>query len=423
MAHQPSAEQLSLIKPSFLDAEEDMATTVKLTLSQGLNDEGVLSFRLPADPDRHTDLNSIFLRLELLIKKRNGNDLNLSPPAAVADPPEDKVCMEAGGMHSLFKSCDVFLNEHHASSMVAYPYTTALSRYLGSTNEMRSVWGTFDHTYDWQLDKSNLESGTFPDWMQQRRNSEAASHLQTGRLFSDILMSSRQLLPPGVSLRIDLRRAPDHFSLVSNVVPTGNRAYKVWINYAMLYVKRLKLRPSLAAPLVNPCVSKASEEQYLTYNRLETFSMAIPEGSRVFKWLDCLNGAPLPNRVYVAFVAQASVHGTLTRAGTYLENLRLSSLNFKLNGRDLLVEPILTHVNKNAAGATVPGTSDLTRGYFTLLEVFNQVADQTMPVRHSYTNYVRGHTIFAVELGKCGEKAGTSGSLDLEVLGAQTLSQ
>ena len=66
-------------------------------------------------------------------------------------------------------------------------------------------------------------------------------------------------------------------------------------------------------------------------------------------------------------------------------------------------------------GATREVHSDLTRGYFSLLEVFNQLADQTTPLRLTYRTYMLGNTFFACELGKCGFKAGSAGALDLEV--------
>ena len=411
-------ERLKLSKPHFLDAEEDISSTVKLTLSQGLNDDAVISFRLPADPERHTDLNSVRLRVSMKITKADGTDLNM--PAALPAPPADgapappapaavdHVCLEAGGMHSLFKSCDVYLNEHHASSMIAYPYTTALLRYLGCSINVRNEWSLLDDSYEWDAAKSNLEAAQAPQWMDNRRNRQAYNYEMNGRIFSDILMSSRQLLPPGVSLRIDLRRAPDHFSLVSN---DTNGQYRIHINYVYLLAKRLKLRPSLL-PMVRE--SLRSNNCFLTFNRLDTYSITIPQGSRVYRWLNCLNGAPMPNRLYVGFVAQSSVHGNLTQACTYFENLNIVSLNFKLNGRDLLVEPILCHIRKNAQNETQDRT-DLTRPFLGLLEIFGHVTDMMLPPRLRYTTYQKGATLFGIELGKCGEKPGTTGSLDLEV--------
>ena len=140
-------------------------------------------------------------------------------------------------------------------------------------------------------------------------------------------------------------------------------------------------------------------------------------GSSVFRWLNCLNNAPLPNRVYVAFVAQESVYGRLTRTSSFFECLNMRSLNFKLNGRDLLVEPIRTSFSRDPANGNIqPGQSDARDGYLSLIEVWNQIADKTMPARFSYANYFRGFLVYALEMSKCGEKTGgVGGSLDVEV--------
>ena len=393
------------------DAEVEVAQTVRLTLSQGLDNENVLSFRLPADPDHFTDLNTILLKLEISLVHPNGNPIVTDANNANGDP-EDFVCMDAGGMHSLFKSCDIFLNDESVSTMTAYPYTATLTRLLGMGDVNRDMWETFDATYDWNRNKSDMTSANVPTLLPMRRNRVANKAIVIGRIYSDLLMSCRQFLPPGVSLGIDLRRAPDSFSLLTNVTQQGanNIPFRVNISYASLYVKRLKLRPALMAHLL-PTLKGACT---LTFNRLECRAMSIPVGSSDYRWLNCLNNAPLPNRLYVAFVAQKSMLGSITQGSTYLENLNLSKLGFKLNGRDLQVEPISCNVVK-VNGELITAGTDLTEGYMSVMEVLNHIDDTLAPKRLGYYSYVRGNTVFALELGKCGEKSGTSGSLDLEV--------
>ena len=153
----------------------------------------------------------------------------------------------------------------------------------------------------------------------------------------------------------------------------------------------------------------------MTFNRLECRMLALPQGSSVFRWQNCLNYGPIPNRLYVAFVAQESVYGVITRISTYFEGLNLQTLNFKLNGRDILVEPIRVNIVKNLVDGRLDiGASDARQGYLTLLEVLNQISDQSTVVRMILSRYMRGHFFYAVELGKCGEKVGGTGSLDIE---------
>jgi hypothetical protein len=389
------------------DVETDVGFTLKQTINQGLNDGGVLSFVIPADPERFTDLNTILLRLELGVRKANGTALDAT----------DEVFIDGGGMHSLFSSCDVRFNGEVVSSMTAYPYTTALSRYLGSTQDARmNIWDAMDGSWDWaRRGKSDLReaAGLLPAALVPVKARVGNQSVVIGRVYSDVLMSSRQYLPPGVTLGIDLRRGPEHFALCG-IAAGGN--FKVVIQSASLYVKRLHLAPAITSK-VNEVLRDGGG--CLTYNRLETRILSIPQGSQVFRWLNCLNNAPLPNRIYVGFVAQTSLYGQLTQASTYFENLNMASLSVKLNGRDILVEPIKTRFSKTN-GSTVAASSDGRAGFLTLIEAMNQVTDQTAPMRLNYLNYMYGTTIFAVELGKCGEKSGSSGALDLEFTFAGT---
>jgi hypothetical protein len=221
-------------------------------------------------------------------------------------------------------------------------------------------------------------------------------------------MSSRQYLPPGVVLGVNLRRAPDHFSLQS---PTAGKQYRLMITSASLYLKRLKIRDSV----IPRAVESVRSGGRLTYNRLECRVIGIPTGSTFFNWLNVLNNDVLPNRIYVAFVFQTALYGNLNQISTYFEDMRMQSLNVKLNGRDLLVEPIRTTFAHGTDYALDLAKSDARDSYLTILEVLNQVSDQTSSLRIDYSSYQKGSFLSAIELGKCGEKSGSRGSLDIEV--------
>lgn len=381
------------------DMEPEVSYTVKQTISQGINDGGVLSFRLPPDSERFTDLNTLILRLEVGIKTAKGTDVDATKV----------VCLEPGGMYSLFSSCEVRFNEDIVSTMTSYPYTTTLSRYLGCAKEIRDgVMDTLDGTYPFTQDYSKVDTGENSKAMMKKRRSriEPGSVL-VGRIYSDILTSSRQYLPPGMSLGIDLRRAPDAFSLLS---PEATDNYKIVITSASIYARRHKLIPKLV-----PHALESVKNGGVTFNRLETRLTSIKQGVYIFRWNDCLNGAPLPNRFYIGFVAQKSLYGDLGQLSSYFETLNMESLNLKLNGRDLLIEPIQTSFPRDATTGKLKSETDATEGFLSIAEVMGIINDQTQSLRLNYSNYLQGMTIYAVELGKCGEKSGSSGYVDLEL--------
>ncbi len=383
------------------NVESDVIMTVKQTLSQGLDGGGLLSFRFPADPERFTDLNSILLRVEMVAQTLDGTDVDVA---------NHTVFLDQGGMHSCFASADVRFNDKIVSSMPAYPFTAMLSRLLGASREMRiSVWDTLDGTWDSKSSKVDKD----PKNTQSQVKALALSNVKVfiGRVYSDVLMSSRQFLPPGISLGIDLRRALDHFSLCSN---TDETPFRLHMSSAALYVKRLRLRPSLMPIVERTLFSPLAS---IAYMKLDCQMMTVASGSSVFRWLDCLYGGPLPNRMYLAFSSQEAVFGKLSKVSTFFEPLNVKSVSFKLNGRELLVEPIAMSLKKKDDGEISSLESNVKMGYLSLLEVLNQVSDQLSPHRMSYEDYISGKVIYAVEFGKCGEFGKTSaGNLDVEVL-------
>lgn len=425
--------RLNYNKSEIKDAEPDLGFDVKRTLT--VKDNDVLNFRIPPDSEKFSDLNSILLKIQLKIVKSDGSDCG--------NP--NKPFLDWNGISSLFSSCDVRFDGVIVSSMTSYPYTAALCRWLGASEDMRNLWYKLDGSEDPCLNTSDIQGGT-PMEMKLSPYSQKYSKSKTvvlwGRIYSDILLSSRQYLPPNVELGVELRRAPDKFSINCH---SNGTAYRIYMDWASLYLKRLSIKPSLLSKPLSTLKHDAS----MIFNRLETRIQSMPRGQSIWQWLDCLNGATLPNRIYVGFVTQEALYGKYTRYSTFFESLCLSSFNVKLNGRDIMTEPLTAKYQKatgppspppsasssarggrggNRGGARVrhkrsiniPGGIDIHESearepFMALMDIFDQIKDMTGNKRFTYTEYLQGKSILALELGKCGEKSGTSGTVDLEV--------
>ena len=382
------------------DVESEVTNIVKQTLDRGLSDSGVLSFRIPADIERFTDLARIYMRVELQVRKGNGEALTA----------DEVVCLDSGGFHSLFSSCDVSFNGEVISSMSSYPYSTLLSRLLGCSERVREdVWGEMDGSWNYIMDKNDLSE--LPPMLfntQNRLTGTKGNRGQFyGRIHSDVLMSCRQYLPPGISLGIEMRRLNESFSLIA---PKGD--FGVDILSASIYVPRLRLSDHITRSAL---LSLEDGMANLTFNRLETRMLGVAATSLEWRWGNINNFAPLPNRLYFALVPQKAVYGTISRASTYFDSLALTSFNLKLNGRGILVEPIRMDFKYNDSGAIDEDKSDIKDGYMSIINVLNCVSNQVETLRLSPTRYRMGGTIYAVELGRCGEKGGAAGVLDVEV--------
>lgn len=407
--------RLDYRRQGLQDSESEVSFLVKQTQDRGLNDSGVVTFRIPADEERFTDLNRVYLRLQLKITQENGSNLVVRDQAATADRPavaKDDPFLEPGGIHSFFSSCDVRLNDQLVSSMTSYPYTASLSRHLGTAEAIRSsVWDSLDGSWAHPCSSANVNteaqhgSTRFTQYMRSWEGSKSVTLV--GRLYSDIFTSCRQYLPPGVSIGVELRRAPDAFSLCA----VAGSNYRLHLSSASLYLRRFRLGSSLVPRVME---SLTAGTCHMVFNRLEVRHMSIAAGQSVWNWLNALSSDVLPNRIYIGLVSQLALYGHIHRLSTYFDPLNLTSLNLKLNGRDLLVEPIRASIVTNQGG-TIGDQSDMIDGYLSVLEVLNLISDQSQPLLLSHTTYTFGHTIYAVELGKSGEKANGNGALDIEV--------
>ena len=110
---------------------------MKSTLDKGL-EGGVLSWRIPGDPERYSDLNKTFMRVSFRVTRKDGTVLT----------DEDKPFLDPQGIHALFSSCEVAFNGFSVSMMRQYPFTTALARSLATTKAVRDdCWDYLDGSW------------------------------------------------------------------------------------------------------------------------------------------------------------------------------------------------------------------------------------------------------------------------------------
>jgi len=388
------------------DREFTYGHEVHITLSQGLNDGSVLSFRSPKDIYRHTDLNNTLLEIQFKITKQD-----LSPVADLFANERSEVFLDCGGLHSLFSTVELYLNDQLVTTMNSYPWTSTLCRYIGTSKDIREqVWDTLDGT-------AEVFSNTSSYWPQSNMFSvtnrlKQSTDLQTykGRIFVDLFTSVRQLLPPGVSIRLDMRRGADHIALASKTKDTKNM-YRVQIEKATLILDRIQLSSDITArslSFVN------GGNAHLVYNALEVKGNIVDKGEIYYTWLNLTQGGPFPNRMYFVFVNQETYYGNLNRMTPWFENANCTSLQLKLDGKPLLVEPIKTRF-LNAESGVNTDESDGKQGFLSLCNIFSQISDPMAPLRLSYREFMQGASIWSVELSKCGQREGYSGNIDLEL--------
>jgi len=411
------------------DREFSFGHKVHTTLTQGVNDGSVLSFRIPADRYRHTDMNKTLLDIKFRITKSDLTDLT---PADTATVKKDAVFLDTGGIHSMFSVVELYLNDVLISNMNAYPFTSTLCRYLGTSRDIREqVWDQLDGTGEsFQLKCSDYRVGG-DVFAATRLKDSYKIQMYRGRVFVDFMNSVRQLLPPGVAIQLDLRRGPKHLALGSATTKKGpnegdgfvdqeSGKYRIHIESATLILDRLQLTPEVTARSLSLLQNGGV---HMVYNSLDTRATVIDKGEIVWNWLDFnVERAEAPNRMYFVMMQQSTYYGNLHRCSTYFENGNLTSLQLKLDGKPLLIEPLRMNFSNGPneytgeyTGAISADGCDAKMPFLALCEIFNQISDPLAPFRIGYKEFMSSACIMAVELSSCGQRAGSSGSFDLEL--------
>ena len=390
------------------DPEPELGYTIEITLNEGLNDGSLIHAGIQPLAEDFIELPSFRYRGLLCLR----NFDNSKPTAE--EMKDTDVWLDPQGLHACFATAEARFNDKSVSTMSNYAYSTALSRNLGMAKEVREgAWAVMDGTYPLvNIKKSSVEGidmSRHPIFLEQSIRLTPEGIELEGRIWIDVFTSARQLLPPGVKVDVYLRRAFDHLTIMSNN-PTAARKFKAYLQWLKISCRCKKMSDAVKLAAMRSAPGGLG----ITYISLDDRIHTITNRSHVYSWLNALDNAALPNRVYVAFIATKSQSGYIGQIATYFEQANLRRLQFRLNGRNVFTQPLRVKFETDPrTGEVDVGKSDARDGYLTVLEVLQQTTDPTTPLRIDYNSYMLGHTTYILEFGKVGYKSGAQGSLDV----------
>ena len=189
-------------------------------------DEGnaVVEFYIPASNVDYLDLNDSLLSLRVKVVKRDGSsfaatDTNLPTPMNFL-------------MYGLFTDVIVDLNDvtiEGGSS--GYPYKAAIESLLNFNSE---AYNTQFYSLGYDLRKESRSS-----WIKQSSVVELVGSLRLD------FFSQPKYLIPGVNVRIRLQRSKDDFCLTRSDSKSNDGDWKIMLQQAILYVRRVKVHPAV----------------------------------------------------------------------------------------------------------------------------------------------------------------------------------
>ena len=281
-----------------------------------LNDEAPIEFGVPGQGEEYIDLPHTLLNIKAKIVKNDGTPLVAADDASIGPV--------NNWMYSLFSQVDVYLNQKIVSPPNnAYAYRAYIENLLsygpGAKNShLTSVM--------WYKDTPGHMETADNAGLTKRRSLTKRSKLidMIGNLHCDIFNQEKFLLN-GVDMKVRLIRSRDAFSLL------GNEGFKVKIVEANLFVRRVKVSPTVLLGH-----ARGLEETTVKYpiTRVDIKTNTVSAGVQSTSLDNIINGQ-LPTRIIVGMVANAAFNGAIGSNPYNFQNFDLDYASFHIDGQQL----------------------------------------------------------------------------------------
>jgi hypothetical protein len=379
----------------------------RYTLDKGINSAGAVSFIVDGHHEAFIDPRQCYLKTVFRVVKGNGDTL----------PPDAQVFLTDCEGINLWQQVGITLNNTPIPPGNDYPYVAKITALLGTSGDHRStVMGELAGFRMNPLGSSLVSLG--PPTMHLMGIANVANSAECcvyDKIYSDFLNSCVQLLPNRMQLGITLTRAKDSMVLASL---DGDEDYKVEVMSCSLFVKRVY--PNPAAKVVLD--SALAEGGKLHYRRLQAVALPCAKGSRSWSWHNCFNGVA-PRRAFMALINQESYYGSFQRMSNYLETAQVSTVRFSLDGREILPEPYHMEYKYTPDGMVDAEGSDVKSPFHGLTMVSGALFQPYSELGLSKDEFLRGATIYAVDLAHSETAGPTQGSFDVSIEFASGLAE
>jgi len=283
-----------------------------------LTDGSPIEFEVNGSGEDYIDYANTYLHVRAKITQANGNDIDDN--AAVG--PVNLF------LHSLFSQVDVSLNGTQITpSMNTYPYRAmieTLLSYGGDAKESQLTSELFFKDMAGRMDAVDFAQGARNSGLYKRSRFTNESHEvdMMGRLHCDMFFQDRYMLNE-VATKIKLIRSKDAFCIM------GAAAHLVKITSAVLYVRKVKLSPSVFL-----AHAKALEHANAKYpiRRVICKTFTVPTGFLDVSHEKLFTGQ-LPSRLVVGLVRNDAFNGAIGRNPFNFQHFDLTEISVYVDGQ------------------------------------------------------------------------------------------
>jgi hypothetical protein len=300
------------------------------SLDSGTN---VLEWIIQGSGDQYIDLVKTKLYVRFNIKDGKNN-------IAV----DAKVAPLTNFLGSMFKQCDIFLNEKLVtSSNNLYAHRAYIEQLLNYTkqtadNQLASQLFYKDTSGRFNSDEAANEGfKTRKEYAKESRMVE-----MEGPLFTDLTNQGRYLVN-NVDIRVRLTRNSDQFCLMSfdhegvtsgtgtNLTTTNEKKYQVYVQQAVLKVQKVTLEPGAQLSIEKML---RSQNGLYNMNRTEMKSFTIGAGDTSFTREHISLGLS-PKYAIVGLVATTAMQGDFKRNPFEFQHFNLKQISMNVDGEQI----------------------------------------------------------------------------------------
>ena len=333
-----------------------------------------IEFDISASGEDYMDLANSYLFVKAKIQRADGANLANT----------DEVGPINNFLHSMFSQIDIQLNGTLVSSSTnTYPYRAYIENLLSygpAAKESHLTAALFYKDEAGKMDHANPLADDANSGLKKRAGFTNRNRVVDllGRLHSDIFFQPRYMLND-VNVKIRMTRSKDEFTLVW----TGANPFRVSIVSAALFVRKVKLNPS-----VYLAHAKTLETGMAKYpiRRVVCKTFTIPAGYRDVSHEKLFSGQ-LPVRLVIGCVDNDAFNGSNVKNPFNFKHFSLTELALYLDGQQQGLKPIKASF----------GNNEFVRPYMTLFSgIGKDNRDEGNDIERN--EYDRGYTLYAFDL-------------------------
>ncbi|XP_003730196.2 uncharacterized protein F54H12.2-like [Strongylocentrotus purpuratus] len=345
-----------------------------------ITDTGPIEINVAGMAEEYVDLSQTMLQVSVRVLKADNTPITADDPVAPVNL----------FLPSLFSQVDVMLNEKLVSQPSnTYPYRALMETLLHYSKETKDSQLTQQLYYKDEAGKMEvvnplLQGEHGNQGLAKRHGFIAESRLLSmlGPIYADVFFQERLLLP-GVDLKLKLNRSKDAFCLLSS---KANADYKVKIESAALFVRRVKTSPSIMITH-----AKALEKTTAKYplNKVDVRSFSIPTGNMSIN-RDNLFLGQLPNRIVIGLTDNDAYNGSYAKNPYNFKHLNINYISVTIDGEMVPMRPLRPCFEEGAGQHYIHAYNSLFMGTNRLF------ADKGLDINRE--EYLKWFTLFAFDL-------------------------